>query len=286
MTHVVVTRWYRSPELLFGAKSYGVSRTLTADIWNSEWSHTRLGWISGQWVASWQSSCSVFLSWLATQISISCQRSSRSPSVGINLWTFCVVGFYIATLLVLRHWVLRMKRAGLASPPSLTLFSSNTSRAHLSGRYLHIFQIWSQTCNWSVEFNTCIDRLFMLVYFPGTFSQLQETTCWTWWEVSVHCVPLRDATLRQHSSIVPQRLQSHLKYLFDWPGLPTSQTSQPHHLEPACPSPPTSSRPRKIRWSLDHTWYCLLSLMDQEKPSMKRKFMEGASNQISKKLVF
>ena len=25
MTHVVVTRWYRSPELLFGAKSYGVS---------------------------------------------------------------------------------------------------------------------------------------------------------------------------------------------------------------------------------------------------------------------
>ena len=30
----------------------------------------------------------------------------------------------------------------------------------------------------------------------------------------------------------------------------------------------------------------LLSLMDQEKPTMKRKLMEGASNQISKKLVF
>ena len=29
MTHVVVTRWYRSPELLFGAKSYGVG----VDIW-------------------------------------------------------------------------------------------------------------------------------------------------------------------------------------------------------------------------------------------------------------
>ena len=32
MTHVVVTRWYRSPELLFGAKSYGVSRTLTTHL--------------------------------------------------------------------------------------------------------------------------------------------------------------------------------------------------------------------------------------------------------------
>lgn len=32
MTHVVVTRWYRSPELLFGAKSYGVSLTLTTHL--------------------------------------------------------------------------------------------------------------------------------------------------------------------------------------------------------------------------------------------------------------
>ena len=90
--------------------------------------------------------------------------------------------------------------------------------------------------------------------FSGTFSQQQETTCWTWWGVSAHCALSRDATLRQHSSIVPQRLQSHLKYLFDWLGLPTSQTSQPHHLEPAYPSLPTSSRRRKIRWSLDHNY--------------------------------
>ena len=35
MTHVVVTRWYRSPELLFGAKSYGVSNAL--HYCESEW---------------------------------------------------------------------------------------------------------------------------------------------------------------------------------------------------------------------------------------------------------
>jgi len=59
MTHVVVTRWYRSPELLFGAKSYGVELT------------------SGRWGAFWQSSSSEFPSLLATPTLTSCQRSSR-----------------------------------------------------------------------------------------------------------------------------------------------------------------------------------------------------------------
>ena len=41
MTHVVVTRWYRSPELLFGAKSYGgrvIHQQLDAKLYFLGWS--------------------------------------------------------------------------------------------------------------------------------------------------------------------------------------------------------------------------------------------------------
>ena len=36
--------------------------------------------------------------------------------------------------------------------------------------------------------------------FPGIFSQLQETTCWTWWVTSAPSAPSKDVMRRQLSS--------------------------------------------------------------------------------------
>ena len=70
---------------------------------------------------------------------------------------------------------------------------------------------------------------------------------------SLHTLPAQEMRRFGSTQVMFYKQCSCILIIF-WSGLPTSQTSQPHHLEPAYPSLPTSSRPRRIRWSLDHNY--------------------------------
>ena len=135
MTHVVVTRWYRSPELLFGAKSYGVSNQAPEQflVFNQH-PELRLEQTSGQWDASSQSSCSESHSWLVTLILISSQRFSRLLHF-LNIRLNHLKFFEMTMKPIIRHWELPLRRAGPVSLLSPTSSSSNTSQAHLSGEF-------------------------------------------------------------------------------------------------------------------------------------------------------
>lgn len=104
-THIVVTRWYRAPELLFGARNYGTG----VDVW----------------------AVGCILAELLLRIPFVAGETDLDQLAKIFQVNYSNIFKYLSKCLFFRQWELQLKKLGQVTPIFLILFSSKVTLRHL-----------------------------------------------------------------------------------------------------------------------------------------------------------